>query len=108
MTNDQDQTQVQNESQVKNAIMKELDLEGLSEERQNEIIIKMGEVVLKKVFIQTVEKLSDEDQVQFEKMLDEKKEPEEVEKFLNEKIPDFEEMVGKIVLQLKEDLKSVE
>jgi len=85
--------------------MKELGLEKLSQEKQEELIAKMGEVVLKKMFLETVEKLDGDGCKHFERMLEEKRTPEEIEEFLKVKIPDYDEILKKIVMDLKKDLK---
>jgi len=97
--------QNQNAGKIREAVMKELGLEKLSQEKQEELIAKMGEVVLKKMFLETVEKLDGDGRKHFERMLEEKRTPEEIEEFLKVKIPDYDEILKKIVMDLKEDLK---
>jgi len=97
--------QNQNAGKIREAIMKELGLEKLSQEKQEELIAKMGEVILKKMFLETVEKLDEDGRKHFERMLEEKRTPEEIEEFLKVKIPDYDEILKKIVMDLKEDLK---
>jgi len=87
--------------------MKELGLEKLPQEKQEELIAKMGEVILKKMFLKTVEKLDEDGRKHFEKMLEEKRTPEEIEEFLKVKIPDYDKVLEKIVGELKEELKAV-
>ncbi|MFC1645217.1 DUF5663 domain-containing protein [Patescibacteria group bacterium] len=95
-------------SQVKLKIMQEFGLEGIEEEKQDEFLAKMGEMILKRVFVETVEKLDDEGRAHFEKMLEEKRTSEEVEEFLKVKIPDYDQMLEGIVVELKEDLQGIE
>ncbi len=95
----------QNVSKIRETIMKELGLEKLPQEKQEELLAKMGEVVLKKMFLETVDKLDEDGRKHFEKMLENKSTPEEIEEFLKVKIPDYEKMVEKIVTDLKEELK---
>ncbi|MDH4330429.1 MAG: hypothetical protein OEV93_02660 [Candidatus Moranbacteria bacterium] len=95
-------------SQIKDTIIKELGLEGISEERKDEFLAKMGEVILKKVFLETMDKLNDQSKVQFESMLEKEAPSEDIEKFLSENISDFESMVEKVVVELKEDLMKTE
>ena len=91
---------------VKKEIMKELGLESFSQEKQDDILVKMGEIILKKIFIETVDRLSAEDRKEFENMLEKGKSTDEVEVFLNNKIDDYDEMVEKIVGELKEEMKN--
>ncbi len=83
--------------------MEELGLTGLPQEKQEELMVKMTEVVLKRIFVETMEKLSDADRDAYEKM--ENAEPEEISKFLKEKIANYDEMVQKIIADFKEDMK---
>jgi hypothetical protein len=98
----------QDVGKIKEAIFKELNLEGLDDNKKDELLEQIGEVILKKIFIETMERLGDQDRVEFEQILDKEASPEEIEKFLSEKVPDFEDMVSKIVIELKEDLKKAE
>ncbi|MFC1622963.1 DUF5663 domain-containing protein [Patescibacteria group bacterium] len=104
----QQDDQIKNESRIKEAIMKELDLEGLDDEKQNEIISKMGEVILKRIFFRIMEKLNDDSRKEFEEMMSQEVDSEQLESFLSEKIPDFEKITQEIVVELKDELKSVE
>ncbi len=89
---------------IKNTIIKELSLESLDEESQDEILSKMTESVIKRILVETLEKLSEEDRVEFEK-LQEKESSEEMDAFLNSKIDNYEEMVQKIVTDFKKEMK---
>ena len=46
----------QDVSQIKQKVMQEFGLEGIDEEKQDEFLAKMGEMILKRVFVETVEK----------------------------------------------------
>jgi hypothetical protein len=91
--------------EIQSNLISDLGLENLPEEKKEELIAKMTEVVLKRIFIETVEKLSEKDQGEYAKMIEEKAAPEEMEKFLLEKIPDYDAMVKKIVDDFKEEMK---
>jgi hypothetical protein len=88
---------------LQQTIIEELGLAELSQEKQEELLVKIGEVVLKKIYLETMERLEKEDQ---EKLVDiMEKNPEGVEVFLKEKFPDYEEFVKKIVDDFKTELK---
>lgn len=76
----------------------------LPEKDQEELLVKMTEVVLKRIFVETMEKLTEADQETYAKMIDEKAAPEELEKFLMEKIPDYDAMVKKVVDDFREEM----
>ena len=86
-------------------IIKELGLEKLSKKRQDDILAKIGELILKKIFVETVDKLEDVDRRKFEKMLEAKTTADDIEKFLSTKIKDYDKMVEVIVDDLKKEIK---
>lgn len=88
---------------LQQTIIEELGLAELSQEKQEELLVKIGEVVMKRIYLETMERLEKEDQ---EKLIDlMEKNPEGVEVFLSEKIPDYEEFVKKTVDNFKTELK---
>ncbi|NOY35607.1 MAG: hypothetical protein GXP44_01655 [bacterium] len=89
---------------IKENIIKELGLEELSEEGQMEMVTKMTESVLKRIAINALEKLSDEEREEFEK-LQENASPEEIDAFLRSKIGDYEQMIKETVVEFKNEIK---
>jgi len=85
-------------------IIQELGLQDLPEDTQAEILAQMGEVVLKRVLVNSLEQLSENDLKEFEK-IQETATPEEIEEFFNSKIPGYEQMVTKIVEDYKNEFK---
>jgi hypothetical protein len=86
-------------------LMEELGLADLPQEKQEQLAIKMTEVILKRIFMETMERLKEAEQEEFEKMINAKTGPEEVEKFLREKIGDYDQMVEKVTVDFKEEMK---
>lgn len=99
-----DQTSLPNSSALPNLLIEELGLSDLPQEKQEKLLIRMTEVVLKRIFVETVEKLSEADQEAYSKMMEENASPEDVEKFLNEKISGYDALVKKIVDDFKEEM----
>jgi len=95
----------QKQDKITLEIIQELGLEKLPEKRQNNILAKIGELILKKIFVETIDKLNDKDRRDFEKMLEKGETADNIEKFLNEKIEDYDRMVEKIVIKLKKEIK---
>lgn len=91
------------QEKIQKELLEELGLENLPQEKQEELLIKMTEVLLKRIFMETMEKLSDADRDAYEKM--ENVEPEKISEFLKEKIANYDEMVQKIIVDFKEDMK---
>lgn len=93
------------QAQIQKTLLDELGLSNLPREKQEELVIKMTEVLLKRMFLDTMEKLSEADQEAYGKMIEEKAAPEEIEKFLKEKISNYDEMLAKIVADFKDEMK---
>lgn len=93
------------QNQIQQELMKELGLENLPEDKQRELIAQMTEVVLKRIFVETMEKLNETDQEAYGQMIDKGASPEEVDTFLGEKIPDYEKMIQNIIVNFKEEMK---
>jgi hypothetical protein len=88
---------------LKQTIIEELGLGDLPQEKQDELMTQIGEVIMKRIYLETMETLEKEDQ---EKLVDlMEKNPEGVEAFLREKIPDYDNFVKKVVDEFKAELK---
>lgn len=92
------------ESKAFQDLMAEMGLSKLSEDKQNELIIKMTEVILKRIFVETMNRLKPADQDEYGEMLDRGASPEEIEKFLRDKIADYEQVLEKIVVNFKQEM----
>lgn len=95
-----------NEEQIKSKLIQDLGLTGLSQEKQDELIVKMTEVILKKVFLATMERLEAKGQAQYAMLMENQSSAEDVDEFLKEKISDYEEMVEKIIKDLISEMKN--
>lgn len=84
--------------------MEELGLGSLPQEKQEALLAKMTEVVLKRIYVETMDKLTEADQETYAKMIEEKATPEELEKFLVAKIPNYDELVKKVVDGFREEM----
>ncbi|MDD3487546.1 MAG: hypothetical protein PHF35_04205 [Candidatus Moranbacteria bacterium] len=90
---------------LKQSLVDELGLQDLPKEKQEEILVKMTEVLLKKIYLETFEKLGEKDREELADMLDGEPEPEKVEAFLREKIEDYDGFVKKVVEEFTEEMK---
>lgn len=86
-------------------LIDELGLGSLSQEKQDKLMIKMTEVVLKRIFVKAMEKLSEAEQEEYSKLIDQDVEPDQLETFLKEKISNYDEMVQKIIEDFKKEMK---
>lgn len=95
-----------NQDKIKEDIMQYLGLNKLSQDKQDEILAKIGEIILKKIFIETVDSLNETDRVEFEKMLKEGSDADSIEAFLNTKIENYDMIISRIVEEVKNDIKN--
>lgn len=91
---------------IQKSLLEEMGLANLPQEKQEELVIKMTEVLLKRIFIETMEKLKESEQEEYAKLIEEKASPDLVEKLLKEKIADYDQVFEKIVADFKEELKN--
>jgi hypothetical protein len=88
---------------LQQTIIEELGMQDLPQDKQDELLAKIGEVVMKRIYLETMERLEKPDQENLVDMME--KNPEAVEAFLTDKIPDYNEFVKKIVDDFKEEMK---
>ena len=96
-----------NQAEIQKQLIEELGLASLPREKQEELLIKMTEVLLKRIFVETMEKLNDEDLKTYEKMVDAGEDPEKIGAFLKEKVYNYDAMVEKIIMDFKEEMKKI-
>lgn len=90
---------------IQQTIVDELGLGDLSEERKAKMLVDLLELVLKRLYMETMDKLSKDDQEQLMKMIEEKADQEKVEAYLREKINGYDSFVKGVVEELKDELK---
>ncbi len=93
---------------IQQTIIKQLGLEDLPAEDQISLINQMTEAVLKRITISILEKLSEEEQDDFNKLADQE-DPEKMEEFLKSKVENYEQMVEQIakdfITEMKENIE---
>ena len=99
------QNQSDNQNKIQSDFLDELGLSGVSEEKKEELLVSMTEVLLKRIFIEIMEKLPEADQNEYAKIIEGKAEPDKVEAFLKEKIPNYDEIVKEVIENFKEEMK---
>jgi hypothetical protein len=65
----------------------------------------MTEAILKRISLEVLERLNEKDQAEYEKLIDENAAPEELEKFLREKISDYDIMIKKTIADFTAEMK---
>jgi hypothetical protein len=85
-------------------LIKDLGIDTLSQEKQNDIIIKMTEVLLKRIFLETMDSLGEKGRQEYEKMTKGEVTPEQMEAFFKEKIGNYDEMVQGVIEEFKKEM----
>ncbi len=93
--------------EIRELIIKEIGIEGLPEDAQNEIIGKLGEIALKSLTITIFEKLPKEARAEFEEVSAEG-DYELVQKFLAQHVPDLPALMADEVRKTLQDFKEQE
>lgn len=88
--------------ELREILINELGIQALPEEAQDEIVSKLGEVILRSVTVAIFEKLGDEARAEFERVSKED-EPELVQRFLEENVPDMQTLMEE---EVKRTLKN--
>jgi len=86
-------------------LIQELGLDSLPEDKQIELLTTMTESVLKRITIQVLEQLSEEEKKEFDEVR-ESGDPDKITGFLREKIEDYDEMAENTVKEFKEEMKN--
>ncbi len=93
------------DSQVKKIILNEFGLSDLPKDKQDELLIKITEAVLKRIFLETMEKLSEQGQQEYENMIANGAAPRQMEEFLKANISNYETLVQKVIEEFKNEMK---
>ncbi len=88
---------------MQQTIIDELGLGDLPQEKQENLLVKIGELIMKRIYLETMESLEKPDQDKLLDLMDNK--PQEVEAFLKEKFPDYDNFVKKVVDDFKKEMK---
>jgi len=78
-----------------------LELENLPPEERQEIILRVGALIYQNVLMHVMEVMKEEDQDEFEKLLDKNTGPEDIFMFLKDKVKDFEKIIEEEALKFK-------
>ncbi|MDD5083771.1 MAG: hypothetical protein PHT88_02420 [Candidatus Moranbacteria bacterium] len=91
--------------QLRQELIDEFDLGVLPMQKQDEILGNMTEVLMKRIFVDTMENLGETGMDEYEKLLEQKPEQTEIEAFIKSRIADYDAMVEKIVAEFKSEMK---
>lgn len=94
-------------SKIEAELIEELALAGLPQPKQEELLGKMLEALLKRIFMDTMERLGEKGMDEYEALIATDPSEAAVGKFLEERIPNYGAFVQGIVDQFKKDIKAV-
>lgn len=94
-----------NQSQIQQQLADELGISKFPQDKQEELLIKMTEVLLKRIFLETMDKLSDRAKIEYEQLVNQGATAEQIEEFLKTNIPNYEEMVQEVVSTFKTEMR---
>lgn len=78
----------------------------LPQDKQDELVIKITEVLLKRIFLEIMEKMDEQGKEEYQKLAEGgNATPEQMEDFLKSKVEDFEGLVQKVIDEFKEEMK---
>lgn len=86
-------------------IIKELGLEKLPDERKLALLDKMSELIQKRVVSRLLQVLKGKDKEELEQIMAQKDLQEKLGQFLQEKVPDLEEIVKAEIIKFKQEAK---
>lgn len=98
------------ENQKKKALSKliiDMGIDTLPEDKQGEIILKLSESLLKRIFLESMEKIGEQGRDEYEKASEKFTAPGEMETFFSEKIQDYDKMVERVVEEFKSEMIAV-
>ena len=90
---------------ILNQLADELGFGKLDETRKNELITKMGEALLKRILLETFDRLGAGGTKEYDELIDRNASQEEITAFLKGRIPDYEDMIMKVVAEFKDQMK---
>ncbi|MBI2439134.1 MAG: hypothetical protein HYV45_00800 [Candidatus Moranbacteria bacterium] len=94
-----------NEKTLEKDLIATFHLEELPKEKQQALLARIGEALLRRVFLETMEKLDTEDVVLYERLVKENASQEQMETFLENKIPGYNVFVRGVVAKFTEEMK---
>ncbi len=92
------------QTELREELIKAFHLEQIPEDKRDELLEKMGEALLKRVFLATMEKIGDEGIQEYEGLLDKEAKQDEIEAFFEKKIPGYNVFVREVAEEFKDEM----
>ncbi len=95
-------------SEALDQLVEEMGIGSLPEDKKNDILSKMTEVLLKRIFIETMDKLGDQGRDEYEEIIQRNPNSEELEGFFAERIKNYDELIQTIITDFKNEMLSAD
>ena len=92
------------QTQLREELIKAFHLEQIPEDKRDELLEKMGEALLKRVFLATMDKIGDDGVAEYELLLEKEAKQDEIEAFFETKIPGYDVFVRDVATEFKEEM----
>lgn len=92
---------------IQKNIISALELENLLPEERQEIILRVGAIIYQNVLMRAMEVMTENDQDEFEKLLDKNANPEDIFSFLKDKVKDFEKIIDEEAIKFKNQASNI-
>ncbi len=86
-------------------LAEELGFGSVSDEKKMELIAQMGEVLIKRIMLETFDRLGEAGVDEYEKIMESGGDEARMKALLDERIPGYDMVVEKIVANFKEEMK---
>lgn len=91
-------------TQIEQDILKELGIDSLPAERQEEVLTAMTEAVLKRLMLRLIGAMSEEQRKEFQAIAD-AGEQEKISQFLSANVPNYETLIKEEAISFKKDMQ---
>lgn len=92
------------QAQLRGELIKAFHLEQIPEDKRDELLEKMGEALLKRVFLATMDKIGEDGIKEYEVLLDREAKQDEIEAFFESKIPGYDVFIRDVATEFKEEM----
>jgi len=93
------------EAALREELIKTFHLDQIPADKRDDLLEKMGEALLKRIFLATLEKIGDEGVKEYEALLAREANNEEIEAFFEKKIPGYNVFVREVADQFKDEME---
>ncbi len=85
-------------------LVEDLGMNDLPQDKKDELLAKISEAFLGRIFVEVMEKIGEDGRDEYEKLMEKNPEPQEVDKFFASKIENYDGFVTKVAQDFKEEL----